>query len=95
MGDADLDGAVTNTDYVIWRKHLNSPGGWRDGDFSGNGTVDMADFNIWRANFGVTSPGSGTAMAGATVPEPQTCALLAMVTVAIVTRRVRNLMRRR
>jgi hypothetical protein len=94
-GDADLDGAVTGADYVIWRKHLNSLGGWRDGDFSGNGTVDMADLDIWRAHFGEPVPGSGASLTAANVPEPQTCALLAMGLVTIALRRARILMRRR
>jgi hypothetical protein len=94
-GDADLDGSVTAADYVLWRKHAGSAGDWRDGDFSGDGMVDNTDYNIWRANFGAPLPGSGAGLAGATVPEPQTCALVAMGMMTIATRRARNLMRRR
>ncbi len=97
MGDADLDGVVTGADYVIWRKHLNSPGGWRDGDFSGNGTVDMADYDIWRTNFGVAPPGSGAGLAEATVPEPQTFVLLALAAISLASagKRKRTLTRGR
>jgi hypothetical protein len=94
-GDADLDGSVTAADYVVWRKNAGSAGDWRDGDFSGDGMVDTTDYNIWRTNFGAPIPGSGAGLAGATVPEPQACALFAMATITIVIRRARNLMRRR
>ncbi len=94
-GDADLDGAVTAADYVLWRKRQGSAGDWRDGDFSGNGMVDAADFDIWRANFGVTSPGSGSELVEANVPEPHACALLAMGILGLASKRIRNLTQRR
>ena len=72
-GDADLDGAVTGADYVLWRRNLNTPGGWREGDFSGNGMVDSADFDIWRAHFGDGTAG-GSALGAGAVPEP--CAFI-------------------
>ena len=91
MGDADLDGAVTGADYVIWRKHLNSSGGWRDGDFSGNGTVDMADYAIWRANFGVASPGNVAGLlTNTSVPEPHTFTLLALASLVLASRASRT-----
>ncbi len=77
-GDADLDGAVTAADYVLWRKHQGTAGDWRDGDFSGDGIVDGTDFDIWRAHFGETGPGSGSELTQSTVPEPQACVLLAI-----------------
>ena len=96
MGDANLDGVVDGADFVMWRKHQGtSTSDWRDGDFNGDGTVNMADYNLWRTNFGHPAPGSGSGLAGTSVPEPQTCALLAMATIGIATSRARNLMRRR
>ena len=40
-------------------------------DGSGNGMVDDADYNFWRARFGSNVPGSGGAVG---VPEPMTTA---------------------
>jgi hypothetical protein len=67
-----------------------------DGDFNGDGTVDAADyvvwrktdgtqasFNLWRANFGRSLPGGG---AGGAVPEPSTVSL---VLLAILTMHAR------
>jgi hypothetical protein len=64
------------------------------GDFNGNGSVDAADYtlwrksysgntalyDLWRANFGNTAPGSGSGggLAASTVPEPSTFVLLAL-----------------
>jgi hypothetical protein len=54
-GDFNNNGTVDSADYVVWRNGL--------------GTVyNQADFNIWRANFGATAAGSGSAMT--IVPEP-------------------------
>jgi hypothetical protein len=59
------------------------------GDYNGNGTVDAADYvvwrktdgsmpgyNLWRANFGRTSGGGAALGAVASVPEPASIALL-------------------
>src|SRR6185369_3507518 len=94
-GDADLDGAVTAADYVIWRKHAGSAGDWRDGDFSGDGMVNNTDYTIWRSKFGLPAPGSGAGLTGAGVPEPQSCALLMLGIVIAASRRGNNLLRRR
>jgi hypothetical protein len=76
-GDADLDGAVTAADYVVWRSHAGTTGDWRSGDFNGDGMVNQDDYAIWRAHFG-QSAGSGSGLGTATVPEPSACLLLAM-----------------
>lgn len=74
-GDADLDGAVTLADYVLWRDHAGTAGDWRDGDFSGDGMVDQTDYSIWRAHFGETS-GGGSGLGTNAVPESGTGVLL-------------------
>lgn len=94
-GDANLDGVVDASDYVIWRNHKGAAGGWQDGDFNGDGVVDDADYNIWRANFGAHQPGSGAGLAGGSVPEPQSCALIAIGMLAAATRRSKGLTRGR
>ena len=48
-----------------------------DGD--GNLTIDSADYDVWRAHFGQTAPGSGSGQTlSAAVPEPATVWLLAI-----------------
>jgi formylglycine-generating enzyme required for sulfatase activity len=53
-GDFNGDGNVDAADYVTWRKTA--------------GTQDQ--YNAWRANFGMSSPGAGSASHLANVPEP-------------------------
>jgi formylglycine-generating enzyme required for sulfatase activity len=59
-GDFNGDGMVDAADYVVWRKM--------------NGTPEQYD--EWRANFGMTSPGGGSSHP-ASVPEPAAWGLFA------------------
>ena len=68
------------------------------GAFNGNGSVDAADyvvwrkglgtiytqtdFNVWRGNFGQPAGSGSGASANAAVPEPATLVLLMMILVA-------------
>ena len=63
-GDYNGDGSVDAADYVLWRNDPASFGG------------DPAGYNTWRANFGNTAAGSGSAVGAAAVPEPAGLALL-------------------
>ena len=81
-GDYDLDGDVDNADYSRWREAFGQPvsvaGNLADGN--GNGVVDAADYVVWRNNLGAslftgTTPGLGSALSGAVVPEPASVAL--------------------
>jgi len=78
-GDYNEDGVVDAADYVVWRKNPGAFGG-------DQGYTD------WRANFGATSPGSGSdSGAVSQVPEPAAVALLllGMVSFAFGRRPVR------
>ena len=66
-GDADLDGAVTLSDFMRLRLNIilgDGRGTWGHGDFNGDLKLDFADFLILADNFG-----SVRAQAAA-VPEP-------------------------
>jgi hypothetical protein len=56
-GDFNADGAVNAADVVVWRKYTGQfvPAGTSaDGDQ--NGFIDQKDYDVWRANFGLTLP---------------------------------------
>jgi len=76
-GDYNFDRTVDAADYVVWRKN--------DGTTEG--------FNIWRANFGNTLGGSGSALnvpdGSPAVPEPTSLLLLILAGTLIMSRRVR------
>jgi hypothetical protein len=66
-GDFDGDGDSDGRDFLGWQRAFGSnvPGG-TGADGSGNGTIDAADLNVWKANFGGGGGASGSwAEAGA------------------------------
>jgi hypothetical protein len=65
-GDADGDGEVQFTDFVILSNNFGNPGDYTSGDFDKDGVVQFSDFVILSSNFGQT----GGAAALASVPEP-------------------------
>lgn len=80
-GDFNLDGQVDSADYVILRKNgiIASGATYLQGDANFDGAVNAADMAIWRSHFGFVrqalTPGSGSGLNGAPVPEPATSAL--------------------
>ena len=75
LGDANLDGEVDGTDFMVWRDHrFTSGNSWATGDFNGDGFVDGRDLFIWNAHkFMIAAP-------SLPVPEPD-CGLVAVVLV--------------
>jgi hypothetical protein len=63
-GDYNGNVSVDAADYVLWRN-----GGPLFNEVADEGTVSNADYTEWRARFGNVS-GSGSGLAMATVPEP-------------------------
>lgn len=49
QGDANNDGKVDGTDYIIWLNHIGvtNPNGPNDGDFNSDNKVDGTDYVIW------------------------------------------------
>ena len=76
LGDFNNNNSVDAADYVVWRKNEIALGG-------------AAGYNLWRANFGNTAPGSGSGtLGGGAVPEPSTLGLLVLgLSAAFVQRR--------
>jgi hypothetical protein len=79
-GDYNGDGAVSVTDYTVWRDHLgdvNEAGINNNGD---GGGVTASDYTWWRSRFGSVAGGGGEIA----VPEPSAWLLIGGVVVAAV-----------
>jgi O-glycosyl hydrolase len=89
-GDANGDGRVNLSDFLILRRNFGStsPEGFADGDFNGDGRVNLSDFLILRSNFGA-GPDAGplTSFYDAFVPEPATAGVVLMSGLALLRRR--------
>ncbi len=74
-GDADLDGVVDGSDFIVWNAHkFTQVAAWCSGDFNADGVVDGVDFIAWNAHK-FTSADVGASP----VPEPGAAGILAMV----------------
>ncbi|HVT29189.1 MAG TPA: hypothetical protein VHE81_14330 [Lacipirellulaceae bacterium] len=82
-GDYNNNGAVDAGDYVMWRKKIGNGTSLPNDDTVG---VGQDDYARWRTHFGekLTAGGSGgNLLAGSTVPEASTLALVAVVLVFV------------
>jgi hypothetical protein len=66
----------------LWRDSLSAEGYHLAADGDGNGEVEMADYEVWRDNYGDTTAG-GSAQATFVVPEPATLVLLFLAAAGI------------
>lgn len=55
-GDADLNRQVSLGDLVLVAENFNGPGGWGQGDFTGDGMVTLGDLVILAENYGFSGP---------------------------------------
>jgi hypothetical protein len=80
-GDVDGDLDVDINDYNIIRDNLGSTGvAISNGDLTGDGTVNLLDFEQWKKNFPHAAPpgaGAGAVLGGGgAVPEPNSAVLM-------------------
>jgi hypothetical protein len=81
LGDYNGNGIVDAADYTVWRDTLGQLGANLAADGTGpmgvpDGVVDQLDYALWKANFGLGTPGAGSAASTAAVPEPTATWLL-------------------
>ena len=93
-GDANTDGSVNILDLSLLSANWQASGGgtWLEGDFTGDGTVNILDLSDLSASW-ETSASAGAAFgpsAAATIPEPGTVALFAVVGAMVAAHRRRR-----
>jgi len=57
LGDLNLDGAVTISDFIDLASHFNAAGDWQSGDLNGDGVVTISDFIDLASNFNTNYAG--------------------------------------
>ena len=81
-GDFNNDGIVNAADYTVYRDNVGAAGLPND---NGLGTVGVAHYNLWKANYGATA-GSSSSVSTA-IPEPTTLLLAAAALAGAARRR--------
>jgi len=83
IGDYNEDGIVDAADYTVWRDKFGDDGSTLANRDPGNsGLISEDDYDSWKAHFGMTSGSGAGSLASGAVPEPSSCLLLLMATVA-------------
>lgn len=80
-GDADLDGESNLTDFVIVKSNFGQIADRFHGDLTGDGLVDLADFDRLSRGFG--RAGGATWSGGESVPEPSAALLVVLGAAAL------------
>lgn len=89
-GDYNANGKVDAADYAVWRD--KSPGTGFLANDTTPGTINDADYDVWKANFG-DALNFGAAAVSA-VPEPQSVTLLLLAFSVVAPRRFRSTSKR-
>jgi fibronectin-binding autotransporter adhesin len=89
-GDFNADNTVDAEDYVVWRQNAGTFNTLANDPLSGT-EVDDDQYNVWRAHFGNSIPGSGAGVAvPGSVPEPGAIMLALMALVGTLCLRSRG-----
>jgi len=65
IGDLNLDGTVSISDFIDLASHFNGSGDWQSGDLNGDGLVSISDFIDLASNFGGSYAGEVFAISAA------------------------------
>ena len=65
VGDLNLDGSVTISDFIDLASHFNAAGDWQTGDLNGDGVVTISDFIDLASNFNSSYSGEVFPISGA------------------------------
>ncbi|HEV8606106.1 MAG TPA: autotransporter-associated beta strand repeat-containing protein [Tepidisphaeraceae bacterium] len=60
IGDLNLDGQVTISDFIDLASHFNGSGTWQEGDLNYDGQITISDFIDLASNFNATYAGGST-----------------------------------
>ncbi len=105
VGDVNLDGSVTISDFIDLASNFNSTGAtWQEGDLNGDLAVTISDFIDLASNFNSNYAGASwpispaeqailadfAASHGASVPEPGVISLLGLSAASLIRRRSRK-----
>jgi hypothetical protein len=90
-GDYNGDNVVDAADYAVWRKNVGQPlSGLPNHGSTTEDPIGSSQYDLWRTNFGNTSPGSGSSLDGSpAVPEPASILLVLIGCVALSGKRRR------
>ena len=95
LGDADLDGTIGFTDFLLLARSFGEEDrGWGGGDFDGDGSTNFGDFIQLSSSFGDSFEGVEQSAAITAVPEPDGFSLV-LLAVFIGLARFRVTRRRR
>ena len=81
-GDYNGNGIVDAADYSVWRDHLGQAFQLQNEGPDTPGEVTAEDYDFWKANFGLGSPGSasgGTIGGPGSLPVPEPGALVLLL----------------
>jgi len=104
VGDLNLDGQVSISDFIDLASHFGGVGGWQEGDLNYDGNISISDFIDLASNFGSSYSGevfpisaadqqtlaNFAASIGASVPEPGTMGFVAVGAFGLLARRRRR-----
>jgi hypothetical protein len=82
LGDFNNNGVVDTADYALWRNTVGTATLLRNDPIGGQ--IGTPQYNVWRANFGNSTPGgAGAGTSLASVPEPGSILLLLIAALAL------------
>ncbi len=84
VGDYNGDGAIDAADYTTWRDAVTAGATTlTNRDPTNSGAVGETDYDVWKANYGMSAGAGAGAITLAAVPEPATVVLFGLATIGL------------